>query len=81
MTGTDPASELLVGAQLSGAEPSTEQNCPSHSCWVLPGTYSGGTNLPSLSITDAQSPLTTAFTAATLRGFSQDPVTPGMMQM
>lgn len=83
MTGTDPASELLTS---TGAEYSTKLNsaCLSRTKpvpgWVLPGTYSGETNLPSLSTTNARPHLTTAFMAVTLRGFSQDPVTPGIVQ-
>lgn len=81
VTGTDPASEFLMGSQLTGAESSQSKIAHlsrAEPGWVLglPGTSLGETNHPLLSITSAQSHLTTAF----MGGFSQHPLLPGIVQ-
>lgn len=76
VTGTNPASEFLMGSQLSGAEP-LKAKLP-----VLVSEPGWGCLAPVwrrqtlLSITSAQSHLTPVF----MGGFSQDPLLPGTVQ-
>lgn len=77
VTGTNPASEFLMGSRLTGAESSQSKiACLSFRAVLgLLGTSLEETNQPLLSTTSAQSHLTTAF----MGGFSQDPLLPGIV--
>lgn len=77
VTGTNPASEFLMGSLLTGAESSQSKTaCLSFRARLgLPGTGLEETKHLLLSITSAQSHLSTT----SMGGFSQEPLLPGII--